>query len=356
MRGSTKLPTLATDADAGAFMRARVERGSDYIKVVQDDGARRGEPADMPSFTPTRFAEVIAAAKATGKLVVVHVQKLAVARIAVANGVNALEHAVCDEPVDDALIAAMKAHGTIQTATLATYAGLAGTDDARQLAADPAVAPFLSPLQKGMLTLDWQHPRPVDYAQDLREGRTVVIPDIRLDPRTSGDTAPLNPVAVRSLVNRPVREKGRTVTILYVNDGAPRDWTPEEVQFIADAGNRTWTALERRRAEKEAKETAAFLSSVLAASTDCIKVVELDGRLSFMTDGGMKVMEISDFNAVRGCLWPNFLKEDGPAYGSGAYQRSVCGLVARPNGENGFVITFVQCWKNISKVPNIGPA
>ncbi|WP_332753389.1 GAF domain-containing protein, partial [Sphingomonas sp. RB1R13] len=137
------------------------------------------------------------------------------------------------------------------------------------------------------------------YAEDLREGRTVVIPDIRLDPRTSGDTAPLEAVAVRSLVNRPVREKGRTVAILYINDGAPRDWTPEEVQFIADAGNRTWTALERRRAEKEARETAAFLSSVLGASTDCIKVVELDGSLSFMTDGGMKVMEISDFNTVR---------------------------------------------------------
>lgn len=117
------------------------------------------------------------------------------------------------------------------------------------------------------------------YAQDLREGRTVVIPDIRLDPRTSGDTAPLESVAVRSLVNRPVREKGRTVAILYVNDGTPRDSTPDEVQFIADAGNRTWIALERRRAEKEARETAAFLSSVPAASTDCIKVVELDGSV-----------------------------------------------------------------------------
>lgn len=192
MRGSTKLPTLATDADAGAFMRARVEGGSDYIKVVQDDGARRGEPADMPSFTPMRFAEVIAAAKATGKLVVVHVQKLADARIAVANGVNALEHAVCDEPVDDALIAAMKAHGTIQTATLATYTGLAGTDDARQLAADPAVAPFLSPMQKGMLTLNWQHPRPVDYATALanvsrlaRAGITMIAGTDAPNPTTA---------------------------------------------------------------------------------------------------------------------------------------------------------------------------
>lgn len=149
------------------------------------------------------------------------------------------------------------------------------------------------------------------YAEDLRQGRTVVIPDIRLDPRTSGDTAPLEAVAVRSLVNRPIVEKGRTVAILYVNADVPRDWTAEELAFIADAASRTQTALQRRRAEKEARDTATFLSSVLAASTDCIKVVELDGRLSFMSEGGMKVMDISDFNAVRGCPWPDFLRDDG---------------------------------------------
>ncbi|WP_374294478.1 PAS domain-containing protein [Sphingomonas sp.] len=163
------------------------------------------------------------------------------------------------------------------------------------------------------------------YAEDLRQGRTVVIPDIRLDPRTSGDTGPLEAVAVRSLVNRPIVERGRTVAILYVNDNVPREWTPEELQFIADAGNRTWTALERRRAEKEARETATFLSSVLAASTDCIKVVELDGRLSFMSEGGMKVMDISDFNAVKGCPWPELLKEDGPAYAREAIEAAKLG-------------------------------
>jgi imidazolonepropionase-like amidohydrolase len=152
---SPPLPTLTAGADAAAFMRARIAAGSDYIKVLQDDGARRDEPAMMPAFTPARFAEVIKAAKATGRLVVVHVQKLADARVAVASGVNALEHAVCDEPVDDALIAAMKANRVAQTATLATYAGLAGSHDARRLAGDPAVAPYLSARQKQMLTLDW---------------------------------------------------------------------------------------------------------------------------------------------------------------------------------------------------------
>ncbi|NJC32843.1 PAS domain S-box-containing protein [Sphingomonas jejuensis] len=58
-------------------------------------------------------------------------------------------------------------------------------------------------------------------------------------------------------------------------------------------------------------ERQGFLSSVLSASTDCIKVLELDGTLSFMSEGGMEVMEIGDFNAVRGCPWPDLMKDGG---------------------------------------------
>lgn len=61
------------------------------------------------------------------------------------------------------------------------------------------------------------------------------------------------------------------------------------------------------------EERESFLSSVLKSSTDCIKVLNLDGELTFMTDGGMKVMEVSDFNAVQGCPWPEFWQGAGNA-------------------------------------------
>lgn len=156
-------PTLASDDDADAFMRARVAGGSDYIKVVQDDGSRPGEGPSLPAFTAARFVTVMAAAKATRKRVVVHVQRLADATLAVENGADALEHAVCDEVVGEAFATAMKRRGVVQTATLATYAGLAGLPDARTLAADPEIAPYLSPRQRGMLELVWKQPRAADY-------------------------------------------------------------------------------------------------------------------------------------------------------------------------------------------------
>jgi len=65
---------------------------------------------------------------------------------------------------------------------------------------------------------------------------------------------------------------------------------------------------DRTRAHEAAAAQAAdaeFMRSVLASSNDCIKVLDLDARLEFMSEGGQKVMEVSDFNQLRGCAWPS---------------------------------------------------
>jgi two-component sensor histidine kinase len=49
---------------------------------------------------------------------------------------------------------------------------------------------------------------------------------------------------------------------------------------------------------------AEFNRQVLENTTDCITVLDLDGRLEFMNRGGMRVMEIDDFNPFRHCPWP----------------------------------------------------
>lgn len=66
---------------------------------------------------------------------------------------------------------------------------------------------------------------------------------------------------------------------------------------------------EHKRMQARLEESEAFLRSVLDASTDCIKVVEADGTLSYMNPNGLCAMEIDDFSAVKGaewaCLWPD---------------------------------------------------
>jgi PAS domain S-box-containing protein len=55
----------------------------------------------------------------------------------------------------------------------------------------------------------------------------------------------------------------------------------------------------------------SFLRAVLASSGDCIKILDLDGNLIFMTEAGQRVMEVADFGAIQGCPWPDFWRGQG---------------------------------------------
>jgi PAS domain S-box-containing protein len=70
---------------------------------------------------------------------------------------------------------------------------------------------------------------------------------------------------------------------------------------------------DRTEAQKIAeahRADAEFLHSILAASADCLKVLDLEGRLTFMNENGKVMMHVDDFAAINGCPWPDFW--DGP--------------------------------------------
>ena len=59
--------------------------------------------------------------------------------------------------------------------------------------------------------------------------------------------------------------------------------------------------------------SSSFIFGILNASPDCIKVLELDGTLSFMNVNGMCAMEIADFCMVEGKPWPSLWPEESHA-------------------------------------------
>ena len=63
---------------------------------------------------------------------------------------------------------------------------------------------------------------------------------------------------------------------------------PEAARMIGVAQDIT----EQRRAEIELSESEAFLRGILESSADCIKVLDLSGRLIFMNGPGLRAMEI----------------------------------------------------------------
>jgi two-component sensor histidine kinase len=77
---------------------------------------------------------------------------------------------------------------------------------------------------------------------------------------------------------------------------------------------------------------ADLLRSVLAGCGDCIKILDLDGRLQFMSEGGKRVMEVDDFAPLKGCPWPDFWVGQGHFDAKNALATAAAGGVGRFRG------------------------
>lgn len=99
---------------------------------------------------------------------------------------------------------------------------------------------------------------------------------------------------------------------------------------------------------------ARFMRSLLAASDDCIKVIDLDGKLSFMSEGGQRVMEVGDFNAIKGCPWPDFWADEGNADARFAIAEARAGRSYRFQGAANTAAGNPRFW-DVQVGPIVGP-
>jgi signal transduction histidine kinase len=90
-----------------------------------------------------------------------------------------------------------------------------------------------------------------DNFASLESGITWICNDLASDPRTAGaDTWPMfEKLHIQSGIVVPLHRDGTMLAALFINDAKPRQWTVDEVQLVEDAAERTWSAVERTRAE-----------------------------------------------------------------------------------------------------------
>lgn len=66
---------------------------------------------------------------------------------------------------------------------------------------------------------------------------------------------------------------------------------------------------ERKRTEEELRQSEEFLQRIIKSSPDCIKVLDLEGRLLYMSAGGQSLLEIDLFSSVKNSQWVNYWQE-----------------------------------------------
>jgi signal transduction histidine kinase/ActR/RegA family two-component response regulator len=91
-----------------------------------------------------------------------------------------------------------------------------------------------------------------ETSREMEAGRTVINCDSKTDPRTAADyERSYASTGERAYVAVPLMREGRWVASLWVSDDRPRQWTKEEVLLVQTVAERTWTSIEKLRAEDE---------------------------------------------------------------------------------------------------------
>lgn len=66
---------------------------------------------------------------------------------------------------------------------------------------------------------------------------------------------------------------------------------------------------ERKQVEENLRQSEEFLQRLISSSADCIKVLDLQGRLLYISMGGQALMEIDDFSVFMNAQWWDFWQE-----------------------------------------------
>lgn len=142
-----EIPTLDSPEEAAEFVRARKAEGSDWIKIVSEDGSAYG--FETPTLDSETVAALIEAAHAEGLLAVVHVSTLERGLEAVALGADGLAHIWADSLIGEEDAARFAEAGVFVIPTLSVTVGITGDSMGEELLRE--VGEEASPMQRQTL-------------------------------------------------------------------------------------------------------------------------------------------------------------------------------------------------------------
>lgn len=137
------IPTLSSPEDAPDFVSNRIKEGSDFIKIIYDDGSTYGY--NRPTLSQSTIAAVIKSAHEKGKMAIIHAASLDNCVFALKNDVDGLAHLFFNNDFDPNFgrIAAEKNCFVIPT--LSVLLGMSKKKGEELLASDPFLKPYLKP-------------------------------------------------------------------------------------------------------------------------------------------------------------------------------------------------------------------
>jgi PAS domain S-box-containing protein len=134
-------------------------------------------------------------------------------------------------------------------------------------------------------------------------------------------------------------------------DGEYRDMSVRAVPILeADGSVQEWVGVhtditDRKRDELNLRRSEEFNRRILENNKDCIKVLDLEGRLLYMNDGGKKLLEIGDFAEYHRALWMEFWGGTDRESANLAWQAAKAGKTSKFEGQCPTVMGVPKWWQ-----------
>lgn len=135
------VPTLDQASNAAEFVAARKAEGSDFIKIIYEDGSAYG--FSRPTLSEEMVAAAIKAAHELDLLAVAHVSTHAGAELVVKHGIDGLVHLFCDKRVENDLLEAMKRRNVFVVPTACVVSNASGQNLTSMVVEDSELRPLL---------------------------------------------------------------------------------------------------------------------------------------------------------------------------------------------------------------------
>ena len=168
------IPTINGPDEAQEFVDARIAEGSDYIKIMYEDGKSTGR--SFNNISKATLAAVVEAAHKRGKLALVHITTYQHARDAIEVGADALAHLFIDQMPNPGFGRFVADHQAFVVPTLTVRKSMTGTPDGASLIHDGSLAPYLSRGDVGQLQRKFQFP---SRSPDIHASYTVTEEALR---------------------------------------------------------------------------------------------------------------------------------------------------------------------------------
>jgi imidazolonepropionase-like amidohydrolase len=176
--GGPPIPTIASPDQAQQFVDARIAEGSDYVKIIHDDGSTwTWTNKRVPMLDNPTMRALVEAAHKRGKLAVVHVLSEQQARDAIEAGADGLAHIFSGDTVGADFGRFAAVHHVFVIPTLSTIYLDCGKSEGPAILSDPHLGPYITPEWRQSLEMAKPDPSKNHYCNGTDEAIHQLVKD-----------------------------------------------------------------------------------------------------------------------------------------------------------------------------------